>query len=257
MTKGKSIVVAEKNALAEYDVLAEGVEVIREMITANVGGMSDLGEFNLTRAINPSGSAKTPRWEIPGLGDEPEFAGEIEGIIVFHKNARVYYERSFEETGGGQQPDCMSRDGIRGEGVPGGLCPKCSLARFVKNADGTTERPACREMKRLFILRPGEIMPTMFNATGGNVGQVQQYLLNLTTKGRLRFNHCITRIRLSSAKYKNGRDWARWDLSMVASLPADVAAQMDAFHDFLEPIVSQMTVTVEDVADDISGTPDW
>jgi hypothetical protein len=256
MTKGKSIVVAEKADLAAYDVLSEGVEAIRDMISANVGGMTDLWEFNLTRAVNPSGGAKTPRWEIPGLGDEPEFVGELEGIIVFHKNARVYYERSYEESGGGQQPDCMSRDGIRGEGTPGGLCPKCPLAKFKKLEDGSTERPLCREVKRLFLLRPGEIMPTMFNATGGNVGQVQQYLLNLTTKGRLRFNHCITRLRLSAAKYKNGRDWSRWDLSMVSALPAEVCEQMDAFHDFLEPIVAGMAVTVDDVVED-SSEPSW
>ena len=250
MTKGKNIVVAEKDDLAAYDVLAEGVEAIRDMISANVGGMTDLGEFNLTRAVNPPGSAKTPRWEIPGLGDEPEFTGEVEGIIVFHKNARVYYEHSYEETGGGQQPDCMSRDGIRGEGVPGGLCPKCPLSKFVKHDDGTTDRPACREMKRLFILRPGEIMPTMFNATGGNVGQVMQYLLNLTTKGRLKYNHCITRIKLAADKYKNGRDWAKWNLSMASALPDDVCEQMDAYNQFIEPIVSELAVTAEDVADD-------
>jgi len=256
MTKGKNIVVAESVDLQAYDVLSEGVDSIRDMISANVGSMKDLGEFNLTRAINPTGGAKTPRWEIPGLGDESEFVSEIEGIIVFHKGARVYYERSYEETGGGEQPTCLSRDGIRGEGIPGGLCPKCPLSQFSRNADGSNERPPCRDVKRLFILRPGEIMPTMLNATAGNIQQANQYFLNLTTKGRLRFNHCITKVKLSAAKYKNGRDWARWDFSMVSALPKDVCEQMDAFHEFMVPIVSSVAVTVEDVKDE-SAEPEW
>ena len=248
MTKGKSIVVAETVDLQAYDVLAEGVEEISAIIKANVGDMSNLNEFSLPRAINGSGS--NPRFEIPGLGEESEMTSEVEGIIVFHTPARAYFEKSYDETGGGEQPDCRSNDGIHGEGTPGGLCPKCPLSQFTKNADGTTERPECDAMKRLFILRPGEIMPTMFNAKTGNIGQCDNYMFNLSVKGRMKFNHCITKLSVSKDKYKNNRDWMKWNLSLVAGLPPDVCKQMDAFTEFLAPIVSKIDITAEDVKSD-------
>lgn len=253
MTKGKSIVVAEASDLQAYDVVAEGVDAIRSIIQANVGDMSNLNEFSLPRAINGSGSSN--RFEIPGLGDESEMVSEIEGIIVFHTPARAYFEKSYEETGGGEQPDCRSNDGIHGVGDPGGLCPKCQLAQFTKNSDGTTERPRCDLMKRLFILRPGEIMPTMFNAKAGNVGQCERYMFNLSVKGRLKFNHCITKLTVSKDKYKNGRDWMKWNFSMLSKLPGEICQQMDAFHEFLGPIVRDIEITADEVAD--GNDPEW
>jgi len=173
---------------------------------------------------------------------------------VAHKEARVYYEKSYDETGGNERPDCVGEvdpvsNIMLGEGAPGGFCAKCKYSKFVKNQDGSSDAPACRQIKQLFILRPGEIMPTKFNATGGNVNQVSTYLLNLTIKGRLRFNHCISKVKLTSDKYKNGRDWARWSLSLVSPLPPEVREQMDAFHEFLLPIISKMDVTVDDAAE--------
>ena len=252
----KDIVVAQDLNLAAYDVLSEGVEEIVSMIQSNVGSV-DLNEFSLPRAINPSG--KTTRWEIPGIGDDSEFVGEVEGIIVAHKEARVYYVKSYDESGGNERPDCVgSVDPVSnimiGEGDPGGFCAKCKYSKFVKKDDGTTDSPKCRQIKQVFILRPGEIMPTKFNATGGNVNQVSTYLLNLTIKGRLKYNHCITKVKITADKYKNGRDWAKWTLSLVSPLPAEVKAQMDAFHEFLAPIISKAEVTAEDAIEG-DGTP--
>ena len=248
----KDIVVAETLDITSYDVLSEGVEEIVSMIQSNVGSM-DLNEFNLPKAINPSGSGS--RWEIPGIGDDSEAVSEVEGIIVAHKMARVYYVKKYDETGGGERPDCTgSTDPVSGifigEGAPGGYCAKCKYSKFIKKEDGSSDSPKCRQIKQVFILRPGEIMPTKFNATAGNIGQVETYLLNLTIKGRLKYNHCVTKIKLSADKYKNGRDWAKWTLSLVSPLPTEVTAQMDAFREFLQPIIQKMEITGEDSGDD-------
>ena len=257
MTK-KDIVVAETLDITSYDVLSEGVDDIVSMIQSKVGSM-DLNEFSLPKATNPAG--KGTRWEIPGIGDDSEFVSEIEGIIVAHKEARVYYVKSYEETGGNERPDCVGAiDPVSnifiGEGEPGGFCAKCKYSKFIKKEDGSSEAPKCRQIKQVFILRPGEIMPTKFNATGGNSGQVSNYLLNLTIKGRLKYNHCVTKIKLTSDKYKNGRDWAKWNLSLVSPLPDEQRLQMDAFHEFLQPIIQKMDVSGED-AEEITEEPSF
>lgn len=247
MAKKSSIVVAKPDDIAVYDVF-DGMDEVTSIIQANVGTMDNLTEFSLPRAINGAGTNN--RWEIPGLGEDSEMVSEIEGIIVYHTPARARYIVSYDESGGGGTPDCISRDGIHGEGSPGGLCPKCEYARFTKDSDGQTVAPECNLVKRLFILRPGEIMPTMFNALSGNVQQAETYMFNLSVKGRLRFNHCITKISVTKDKYKNNRDWMKWNFSMVAKLPPEAAAQMDNFTEFLKPIVSDMDVTAEDLKED-------
>jgi hypothetical protein len=256
MMAKKDIVVAENLDLAVYDVLREGVEEITSMIQSNVGS-TDLNEFSLPRAINPSG--KSTRWEIPGITDDSEFVSEVEGIIAAHKESRVYYVLSYDESGGNERPDCVGSvdpetNVMIGEGNPGGICAKCKYSKFTKLEDGTSEAPKCRQLKQVFVLRPGEIMPTKFNATGGNVNQVANYLLNLTIKGWLKYNHCVTKLKITADKYKNGRDWAKWTLSLVSPLPPEVMEQMDAFGVFLEPILSNQEVTAEDVVDE-DGSP--
>jgi len=248
MAKSSSIVVAESSAVEAYDVLADGVDKIRSIIQTNIG-TAEIGEFDLPRAINPSGTGA--KWDIPGLGDESETVGSVEGIIVFHDEDRAYWQRSYDETGGGEPPDCRGmkdeNNVWHGTGEPGGVCVKCPHSEFTKDKDGKTVPPRCPIFRKVFLLRPGELMPTLFTARGGNVQQITTYLMNLTFQGRMLAHHCITKITLESTKYKSGRDWKKWKIGFVAELPDDAKAQMDQFHGMLKPMLEKVEVTQADV----------
>ena len=248
MAKGSSIVVADQKDIASYDVLADGVEQIRAIIQANIG-TTEIGVFDLPRAINPSGSGS--KWEIPGLGDEAETVGTVEGIIVYHDEDRSYWAKSYYETGGGEQPDCRGakdENGVwHGTGTPGGICVKCPNSEFTKDSEGNTVPPRCPVFRKVFLLRPNQMMPTMFTARGGNAQQVSQYLMKLTFQGKLPAHHCITQMKMESTKYKSGRDWKKWNLSFVAELPDEAKAQMDDFNKMLRPMLEKVEVTQAEV----------
>lgn len=251
MAKSSSIVVAESKAVEAYDVLADGVEKIRAIIQTNIG-TADIGEFDLPRAVNPSGSGS--KWEIPGLGDEAETIGAVEGIIVFHGEDRAFWQQSYDESGGGGAPDCRGKkdtNGVwTGTGEPGGLCVKCPYSDFTKDDAGKAVPPRCPVVRQVFLLRPGQMMPTMFTARGGNVGQVNTYLMKLTFQGKLPAHHCISQIKMESTKYKSGRDWKKWNLSFVAELPDEAKAQMDQFHEMLRPMLEKVEATQAEVQGD-------
>ncbi|MBZ5577381.1 MAG: hypothetical protein LAP40_12545 [Acidobacteriia bacterium] len=95
------------------------------------------------RKLSKSG----PRFCLPGLkGDE--FVDELVGFIMHTQKTRALWPDS--EAAGNSRPLCKSDDGIRGEGVPSGVCKDCTLGNFGPN----DEPPVCKERLFLYIWCP-------------------------------------------------------------------------------------------------------
>ena len=236
-----AIVTKESTAIAEYQ-LDISPEEIHSLIVSNVGE-DQLSITNLDRAINPSG--KSVQWEIPSLEDKPETTDVIEGVIVFHKLSRARWEGEYK--GGGEPPVCTSRDGITGEGTPGGKCQACPYAKFTENAKGENERPECRVVKQLFIRRPGELLPVIVNITAVNLNQATNYLLGLATKKRKSHEQVVTRIRNETATSKSGFQYAKTHFSIAAMLPPEQAAEMTEYKNMVKPMLMDVEITEADV----------
>ena len=89
MAKNAELIVTEDVDVSKYIVVSRGVDQVRDVIEANVGS-AGIGPFSLDKALNPSGKG-TPVWEIPGIEDEPERTKEVEGIMVYQKDARSFW----------------------------------------------------------------------------------------------------------------------------------------------------------------------
>lgn len=211
-------------------VINHGVEKTKAMIVSNLGGES-IRVTDLDRAINPSG--KNTKWEIPGLGDEPEMVNVIEGVIICQQAYRVYWASEYK--GGGMQPDCVSMDVIAGQGTgrPGGECGKCPYHEW--GSGKTPNSQACSLRRRVFILRPGEMLPMQITLSPINAGALKTYGVRLTSKKQRELHEVVTRVTLSSAVSKNGFDYAKVTFSLVDILPENVAKQMESYKAFLEP----------------------
>jgi hypothetical protein len=83
-----------------------------------------------------------PRFSKPGLKGDELVEGYL-GFIMHTQKTRALWPES--ESAGKSKPLCKSDDGIRGEGVPGGVCRNCHLGNFGPNG----EPPVCKE--RLFV----------------------------------------------------------------------------------------------------------
>src|SRR5689334_4303976 len=89
-------------------VAPEEIAAMQEAFAMNIGNGS-VSEFDLPRIkVNPG----TALWLIPTLDGE-ETTQRIEGVVVFARDTRVYYQ---SKDAGNVPPDCSSMDGITGTG---------------------------------------------------------------------------------------------------------------------------------------------
>ncbi len=96
----------------EYAVMKTSPERIREIFLANMD--EDVDEFDLDGVSVPGGGGLA--WPVPDINGEPTALEEIVGVVILQGTRRAYWEKSFDETGGGSPPDCASLDGNNGLG---------------------------------------------------------------------------------------------------------------------------------------------
>src|SRR5215471_5329626 len=75
-----------------------------------------------------------------------ESARTLVGAITAYRVSRTYWGRAY--TGSRERPACTSKNGLIGEGKPGGKCTECPLALFDRK---TNQPPECKELRQLLI----------------------------------------------------------------------------------------------------------
>ena len=144
-----------------------------ELMETNSTGFLALQNFDLANVMSeemdglsttferikiPSGGGIM--FEIPGENpDEPETVKEFSAVILYQHSLNAYYKSEYQ--GGSNPPDCGSYDGHNGEGNPGGNCDVCPLNQYGSGKNGAK---ACKNRRRLYLLREGEIFPMILSA---------------------------------------------------------------------------------------------
>ena len=220
------------------------------MIQENLGG-EELSAGDLERAINPSG--KSTKWTFEDIDGTEELVDSIEGVIIHSSSKRVLYLGEYK--GGGEEPDCYSDDGIHGHGAPadkcGGLCANCPLQEF---GSGKNNSKACSDIKRIWILREGDMLPTIVNATPINKRALRKYGVTLSNKRGRKLSEVISKLELSTAKSKSGYDYAKLRVTLVEELNEVDREKMAAYADTIRPILDSSTVRDESFKESY-GTP--
>jgi hypothetical protein len=197
---------AKKNELAvvketDYAILEQSTDELSEIIEENVGEQIQVSDLDKTGI--PAGGATS--FEVPTLDGE-EDVKTIEGIIVGFKDGRAFWKESFDETGGGTPPDCFSDDMVTGVGDPGGACATCPFNQFgsAENGDGK----ACKEMRTVFVLREGDLLPLAITLPATSIKPMKQYFLRLVNF-RKRFYHVVTKFELEKTQNKGGIKYSK------------------------------------------------
>jgi hypothetical protein len=174
-------------------------------------------------------------FEITGDDGEPEPVKEIEGIILHHHAINSFYKEKY--TGGNNPPDCGSYDGKFGEGNPGGECAKCPHNQF---GSGEGSGKACKNKRRIFILREGELFPFILSLPPASLKEFTNYIKRLITKGK-RSHSIVTKITLKKATSSTGIQFSQAVFSMGRDLSAD---EMEA----TQPIVEHVKAISKSIA---------
>jgi len=227
-----------------YPVLAMEQGRLAKVIKANLGN-SRITEFQVDRLKVPTGGGNL--WTVPGLEGETN-EKEIDGITIFWKEPRAYWEQSFDSSGGGTPPDCSAADGTVGVGKPGGQCGVCPLAQFGTHHKGRGQ--ACKQMRVLFMVRPQDFLPIAVSCPPTSLDNMQKFFLRLASRG-IQFNHIITRLSLGQDKNKDGIKYSAIVPSMVRMLNDFEIEAIERYCEAIEPALSR--VRVDPTATDFAG----
>ncbi|MCL1965299.1 MAG: hypothetical protein FWF69_09645 [Firmicutes bacterium] len=192
-------------------------------------GYLALSDFNLNEALSeelagldggferiklPAGGSTT--FEIPG--EEPgktEAVKEFSGVILYHHPLYAFYRDKY--AGGTNPPDCGSYDGVTGQGDPGGSCAACPLNQFGSGENGAK---ACKNRRRIYILREGEILPLLLSLPTGSLKEFSRYVKRLLARGK-KTNSVVTRFSLTKATNAGGIAYSQAQFAVERGLSSE------------------------------------
>lgn len=238
---------------AEYRALADpakSMEIVRQTLEGE-----EVSEFDLTRVRVPSGGGTT--WEIPSALGEGTALKAIEGILLFTTTSRAYWKNAYG--GGSEPPNCSSDNGVFaredetinaliGLTIPAEkdpttgalLCEGCALNQW---GSGTNEKgdatrgKACREMRQLFILPPGKLLPMVVVLPPTSLKPLTRYRLGIGDE-ELNENHVTTKIALDRVEGK-GAVYSVATFALGERLTEEQAATVDAYRRAAEPALNR------------------
>lgn len=162
-------------------------------------------------------------FEIPDDDGETTAVKDFAGVILHHQPLFMYY--TYEYTGGHNPPDCGSYDGVTGQGNPGGSCRTCRYNQF---GTGKNDGKACKNYRRLYILREGEIFPLLLHLPPTSLQEYTRYMKQLLkkrlTQKDLRSNTVVTRFSLQKAANTDSVPYSQAKFAFVRELTPEEQA---------------------------------
>lgn len=202
-TKGKIMADRTENLPALPTSLAiqtmDAASTMEKMAAASPDGFTVL---NLDKIPFPSSDSYT--FNVPTEeGVHPR--QHLDGFVLHHHFVRQFYRQSYDPNATPKPPDCVSYDGVTGDGDPGGSCAKCP---FRKGGQ-------CRPYRWLYLLFPDEPLPVRLSLprtslNRGLRGGLSGYLVTLAkggrghVKGGLWPHSVVTRISLKKRERGQG-----------------------------------------------------
>ena len=141
-------------------------------------------------------------YEVPGDDPaSPDSVKEFSTVILYHHPIGVYYKEKFN--GGSNPPDCSSLDGKLGVVSETGECRDCKTCPYAKFGSGENGGMACKQKRRMYLLREGEMLPIIITLPTGSLAEFTKYVTRLVTKG-MKANHVVTKFTLKRAQNSTG-----------------------------------------------------
>jgi hypothetical protein len=232
--------------LSTFPALAgKASEEVMAAIHENMGG-NGITEFDLDRIKIPAGGGLA--FEVPDPdGAEPEVQKTVEGIVVYFRDVRSYWATLF--SGGADPPQCTSPNSVDGYGDPGdalgqaGACNRCPYSKFGSDPRADSNAQACKQMRQLFLLRPGAVLPTLVVLPPTSIRPARQYFLQMAQRGRI-YRHVLTRIGLKKTSNSSGIDYSLATFAVAGEVATEDRASIDAYAAGLRPAFERTPVDV-------------
>ena len=226
------------------EALAERTAFIIPKVTDSKFSSAELADdmdglqLSFQRAKIPGGGVL--QFELPGEDPEnPDYVQTLEGVILFNHSANSYWPAG-SEYDDNTPPQCQSVDGKVGYGDPGGICEACDYNKFGSDPNGGGK--ACKNMRVLYLLRSGEMMPIQLSLPPTSIRPYTTFVNSAFLLRGRRVCSGLVQIGLrkgasngftySVATFKKLRDFEGEEL-------AQVCAYADSFRDQIKQTLSE------------------
>ena len=227
----------------DYPIFSLGTSDFMTVVEDNLQGES-LSASDLERIRIPTGG--NLNWTLPSLNGEVS-AKEFEAIILHQQLNRAYWKSGIAS--GSTPPNCQSLDGKTGQGHPGGACEDCPLSQF-GSSNAKSGRPACRQAKSVFLLRPESYLPVMLVLPPSSLKPFKQFLLRLSAS-KVSSQQVVVRFGLEKASNRSKIAYSLATFAVKETLTEDETATI---KDYVEALERQGTLNqTAFVASDFNG----
>ena len=146
-------------------------------------------------------------YELPSENPEnPDTEKEFSAVILYHHPINIYYKEKY--SGANNPPDCSSIDGKIGVLAETGECRECKGCPLAKFGSGENGGMACKQKRRLYLIREGEVLPMIMTLPTGSLGEFTKYVTRLVTRG-MKANSVVTKFTLKRAQNSTGINYSQ------------------------------------------------
>lgn len=179
-------------------------------------------------------------YEVPGDDPaSPDSAKEFSAVILYHHPINSYYKEKF--TGGNNPPDCSSLDGKLGVVSETGECRDCKTCPYAKFGSGENGGMACKQKRRMYLLREGEMLPIIMTLPTGSLAEFTKYVTRLVTKG-MKANHVVTKFTLKRAQNSTGINYSQVICAVDRPLSPEEKRNIAAMTEQVKLIAGKVSV---------------
>ncbi len=203
----------------------------------------------------PSGGGLA--FELPGE-DEDDYETEktITGIIVDQHPANAYWADSY--AGGNVPPDCSSMDGHKGIDKDGAThecasCPNNQWGSGLKQDGSFGRGKACKNMRRIYILREGEMFPLLLTLPPTSLKNFGNFLAKRVLARDKLPAEVITEVSLKKATSSDGISYSQAKFKVVGVLPEEKVAEVKNYSESIKAFTRRLAIAAEDYS---SGSDD-
>jgi hypothetical protein len=179
-------------------------------------------------------------WELPGeTPDEPETAKEFRAVILCHHPVNTYYKDKY--TGGNNPPDCGSTDGHVGIVMDTGEVVRCKDCTYNEFGSGENGAKACKQKRRLYLLREGEVLPVVLTVPSTSVGDYAKFVMRLLSKGQ-KTSSVVTKFSLKKAQSSTGIAYSQVVYSVDRVLTSTELASIEKMSEQVKRLAGKVSV---------------
>ena len=179
-------------------------------------------------------------YEVPSDDpNNPDSVKEFKAVILYHHPVNSYYKEKF--TGGSNPPDCSSVDGKIGVQGDTGECKACSSCPYSKFGSGDNGGMACKQKRRVFILREGEILPVLLTIPSASLKEFTKYVTRLLQKGK-KTNSVVTKFGLKKAQNSTGITYSQVVCSVDRALTHEEQKSIAAMTEQVKVFAGRVSV---------------